>query len=416
MVKVVRAEWVFPVASEAIHDGAVVVERERVLGVGTAADMRARYPGAAKVDLGGSAVFPAAVNAHTHLELTRLAGAVPSQPFVDWILALIAARRALSYGDLAEAAQDGVRMLRESGTAAVGEISSAGASVAPVVESGLRGVVYFELLGSDPARAPDLFERGKQQIAEWRERYPDARVRFGLSLHTPYTVSAALFRLAGAWCADEGVPLCVHVAESPAETRWLGDHTGPIADTMYAKLGLPTDLEPAPARSPVAFLHAMGVLRSRPLLAHGVQVDTSDLHTLSDEQTPVVHCPRSNAYLHCGRMPYGAYRAAGVPLALGTDSLASSHSLSVWDELAVAWSLHRSGGDTVQPRDLLRLVTLDGAVALGCDDELGSLEAGKRAEMASCSLSGLSVAERHNAGAVLLALAQGRLVLGRARY
>lgn len=416
MVKIVRARYVYPVSAEPIADGGVAVEGERIAAVGAAVDLLARYPNAALVDLGETAIFPAAVNAHTHLELTSLVGVVPSQPFVDWILALVAARRSLTYDDFTHAAGEGARLLVKSGTAAVGEISTAGASVEPVIASGLRGVVYYELLNGDPARAPELFERGKRQIAEWRERYPGASVRFGLSLHTPYTVSAALFRLAGEWCVAEGVPLCIHAAESPAETQWLLDHTGPVAETMYARLGVPTDLEPAPGVSPIAYLDGLGIFAAHPLLAHGVQVDAEDLRRLARGRIPVAHCPRSNTYLHCGRMPYGAYRAAGVPLALGTDSLASSHSLSVWDELVVAWTLHPANGDMLKPSDLLRLATLDGAAALGCAEELGSLDAGKRAELACASLAGLDDGERQDSAAVLMALAEGRLSVGRARY
>lgn len=415
-MKIIRASHVYPVSSAAIADGGVAVADERIVAVGPAADLLVRYPNAALVDLGETALFPAAVNAHTHLELTSLAGAVPSQPFVDWIMALIAARRSLTYDDFVLAAADGVAMLLESGTAAVGEISTAGASVGSLIESGLYGIVYYELLGGDPASAPELLERGQRQIAEWRGRYPGTRLRFGLSLHTPYTVSAALFRLVGEWCVEEGVPLCIHAAESPAETRWLLDHTGPIAEKMYAPLGLPTDLEPAPALSPIAYLNSLGVFNAHPLLVHGVQVDGADLLRLARGGVPVAHCPCSNAYLHCGRMRYGAFRAAGVPLALGTDSMASSHSLSVWDELAVAWTVHPASGDTIQPGDLLRLATLDGAKALGCDEELGSLDAGKRALMASASLVRLSDSERQDPSAVLLALVEGRLSVGRARH
>jgi len=115
-VKIVRAAWVYPVSSEPLCDGAVVVEGERIRALGPAADMLAAYPRATLVDLGESALLPAAVNAHTHLELTAMAGAVPSQPFVDWILALTVARRALAHEDFTGAAREGVRMLQESGT------------------------------------------------------------------------------------------------------------------------------------------------------------------------------------------------------------------------------------------------------------------------------------------------------------
>lgn len=405
-----RARHVFPVTAEPIADGAVVVEGGHILAVDDAAILRERYPRARSVDLGEVALFPAAINAHTHLELTGLAGAIPTGlDMASWIVALLRARAALTVDDLARAAADGVAMLRASGTAAVGEICTAGASVRPIVESGLRGVVYYELLSGDPARAAETLERGQQQLQRWHQEYPGASVRFGLSLHAPYTVSAPLFRQTSEWCRGEGVPLCIHVAESPAETQWLRDHTGPIADTLYATLGIPTDLEPAPGRSPVAYLDGLGVLRARPLLAHGVQVDRDDLGRLARADCAVAHCPRSNARLLCGRMPYGAYRQAGVRLALGTDSLASSDSLSVWEEAAVAWSLHARDGDVSRPADWLRLATQGGAEALGLADDLGSLTEGKFAALARAPLTGLSEVERRDADLVLLALVEGRI-------
>lgn len=408
-----RARHIFPVTTDPIPNGAVVAEGGRILAVGDADTLHERYPGARAVNLGEAALFPAAVNAHTHLELTGLAGAIPAGlDMAAWILALMRARSELTSEDVARAAAEGVAMLRASGTAAVGEICTAGMSVRPVVESGLRGVVYYELLGGDPARAKELLERGQQQLRRWHEEYPGATVRFGLSLHAPYTVSAPLFRLASAWCQGEGVPLCIHVAESPAETQWLRDHTGPIAETLYATLGLPTDIEPAPGCSPVAYLDGLGVLAARPLLAHGVQVDRDDLGRLARSACAVVHCPRSNMRLLCGRMPYGPYREAGVRLALGTDSLASSDSLSIWEETAVAWSLHARTGDVSRPGDWLRLATLGGAEALGIAHELGSLSAGKLAALAYAPLDGLGEKQRRDANLVLLALVEGRLSVG----
>ncbi|MGH2515396.1 MAG: amidohydrolase family protein, partial [Ktedonobacterales bacterium] len=142
------------------------------------------------------------------------------------------------------------------------------------------------------------------------------------------------------------------------------------------------------------------------------QVDRNDLSRLARAECAVAHCPRSNARLRCGRMPYGAYREAGVRLALGTDSLASSDSLSIWEEAAVAWSLHARNGDASRPADWLRLGTLGGAEALGVARELGSLAEGKCADMACASLDGLSEDQRSDADLVLLALVEGRLSVG----
>jgi cytosine/adenosine deaminase-related metal-dependent hydrolase len=354
--------------------------------------------------------MPAAINAHTHLELTEYAGAIPEGlPFAEWIVAVVRASRQRTQADFQRASEAGVRMLLANATAAVGEICTHGASVEPIVASGLRGVVYYELLGVDPEQAPAILARGQRQLKMWAERYPGASVRFGLSLHTPYTVSARLFQLASEWRRAEGAPLCIHAAESQAETQWLLDGSGPIADTIYASAGWPITPRMAPGCSPMAYLERLGVLAAHPMLVHGVQVSQDDLDLLARRRIAVAHCPRSNVRLGCGRMPYAAYERTGVRVALGTDSLASAPSLSLWDEAAAAYATHRDAGETVSPATLLRHATLDGAVALGVENELGSLESGKLAQLACASLSPLSEREREDAQSVLTALLEGWL-------
>jgi 5-methylthioadenosine/S-adenosylhomocysteine deaminase len=405
-----HARHVFPVSREPIADGAVVVAGKRILAVGAFPDLRDGYPNARLVSLGEALLMPAAINAHTHLELTEYAGAVPEGlPFAEWIVAVVRAGRARTPADFQRAAEAGVRMLLANATAAVGEICTHGASVEPIVASGLRGVVYYELLGVDPEQAPAILARGQRQLQAWAERYPGAPVRFGLSLHTPYTVSARLFELAGAWCRGEGIPLCIHAAESPAESQWLLDGTGPIAETIYASAGWPIMPHAAPGCSPIAYLERLGALDARPLLVHGVRVSQGDLDLMARRGIAVAHCPRSNATLGCGRMPYAAYERAGVRVALGTDSLASAPTLSLWDEAAAAYATHHDAGEPVGPATVLRHATLDGAVALGVENELGTLESGKLAQLACASLSPLSEREREDAQSVLTALLEGRL-------
>ena len=131
------------------------------------------------------------------------------------------------------------------------------------------------------------------------------------------------------------------------------------------------------------------------LLAHGVQVDADDLALLHETRTCVAHCPRSNTRLLNGRLPWAAYRAAGVRLALGTDSLASAPSLSIWEEAAYAADLHTRAGEAPTPADLLRLATLDGANALGLADDLGALKPTKLARFAAAPLGRSSRQPRH---------------------
>lgn len=403
------ARYVYPVVAAPIIDGGVAMADERILAVGPAAGLAARYPGARRVALGEAALLPAAINAHTHLELTALEGAIPSDlDMASWILALISARRALDDAALRASAAEGVRRSLASGAAAIGEICSAGQSVGPIVESGLRGIVYYELLSGDPARADETLARGQAQLARWRAEYPGALVRFGVSLHAPYTVSAPLFERAAAWARAEGVPISIHAAESPAETQWLRDRSGPIRETLYAELGLPADLEPAAGRSPIRYLGERGALGRETLLAHGVHVDASDLALVVASGAAVAHCPHSNTRLLNGRLPWASYRAAGVRLALGTDSLASAPSLSIWDEAAYAAELHTRAAEPPNPEELLRLATLGGADALGVADDLGSLEPGKLARFASAPLAALDAASRATPSASLAAIMAGR--------
>jgi cytosine/adenosine deaminase-related metal-dependent hydrolase len=410
VLTLISARFVFPVVGAPIVDGAVVVDGERIVAVGPAAAMRAQYASARERPLGEAVLLPAAVNAHTHLELTALEGVIPEGlDMASWILALVRERRKLDGATLRASAEEGVRRTLASGVAAVGEICSAGQSVGPVVESGLRGVVYYELLNGDPAQAEAVLALGQAQIARWRTEYPGARVRFGLSLHAPYTVSRPLFERTVAWCRDEGVPLCIHAAESPAETRWLLDRSGPIRDTLYAGMGRPADLEPAPGVSPMRYLHELGALREETLLAHGVWVNDDDLALVAESGAVVAHCPRSNTWLLNGRLPWAAYRLAGVRLALGTDSLASSPSLSVWEEAAYAHALHTEAGEAPTSEELLWLATLGGADALGLADELGSLEAGKVAALAWAPLVGALDAGPETAERALAALLSGRI-------
>ncbi len=408
------ARHVFPVCAPPLSDGGVLAVDGRIVAVGPAHALAGRYGATRVVDLGESALLPAAVNAHTHLELTGLAGRIPEGlEFTEWIVELVRVRRQCTAKDLALAAAQGAAMARAAGTAAIGEISTFGLSLEPILRSGLRGIVYYELLGSDPGQASVLLRQGQERIRVWRAEYGERQVRFGLSLHTPYTVSAELFRLATRWCGDEEVPLSIHVAESLAEVEWLRTHDGPITERLYRPLGLPLDPVGPPCCSPVAYLDRLGVLAVRPLLAHGVKVDAADVVRPAATKTPVAHCLRSNARLDCGRLPYAAYRAKGVRLALGTDSMASSPSLSLWDEMAFAGTVHAVAGEPLTPDELLRLATLDGAEALGLADELGSLEAGKCAEMAYAPLAPLAELGRQDAETVLAALCAGRLTAKR---
>ncbi|MEK7785413.1 MAG: amidohydrolase family protein [Chloroflexota bacterium] len=283
------------------------------------------------------------VNAHTHLELGGFAHLLPppeGSPFVAWIQTLIAARHTIADDGLLpyqKAVEAGIAALRETGATTVGDISATGASVEPLLDSGLSGVVYLEVLGLEPTAALQRLRETRAKIETYRQR--ENSMRLGLTIHAPYSCHPDLFREGAAWCVAENVPLCIHIAESKAETELLQHGTGDFIELKRA-LNLP-DL-PIPRRSPVAYLEDLGVLEAKPLLIHCVQVDEADIQRLARSGSAVVHCPRSNQRLQCGRMPLEKFLAAGVPVALGTDSLTSSPSLDIREEAEAAIEMHAS--------------------------------------------------------------------------
>lgn len=381
-----QAHYIYPVSSAPLTDGIVATEGEQIVAVGPAGAIMQRFPGCPISDLGAAMLFPQAVNAHTHLDRTAFAafGQTPDiqRGFVQWINELVTMRRATPLAVIAEGAREGLRLILESGTAAVGDFSNNLISVEPLVNSGLYGVVYYQLTGPNPQDAPRLLQQAQEQVQRWRSMYGEARIRFGVALQSPYAVSPDLFRLVVNWVIQDQIPSSVHIAESPAEVEFLLHGTGEILDYLSTRYAFAHEWIPTPGCSPIQYLEQLGVLSTHPLLVHGVQVTHNDIEVLAAHRVPMTHCARSNAQLDCGRMPIECYREGGVPLAMGTDSLASSPSLSLWDEARAALKLHHAAGVSLDPHVLLQLCTLDSARAIGFEALLGSLEPGKAAHLA----------------------------------
>jgi cytosine/adenosine deaminase-related metal-dependent hydrolase len=283
-------------------------------------------------------------NAHTHLELTDLARLYPAEPvpFVRWMTPLVWHLRRRSPAQVQRAIAQGIAELKACGTTQVGDITNSWLSLEPLLASGLRGVVYLEVLGQDKQRALHRLEEAKRAI-DWARRRPEyGPMRVGLSLHAPYSCHPDLLRAGAAWCKAEAVPLCVHAAESRAETELL--LTGHLSDLNWPLTSLAKLLRILPATvphlRPIPYLAKLGVLEARPLLVHAVQVTAADIDLIAESGCAVVHCPRSNERLSCGRMSLEQYLAAGVPLYLGTDSRASSPDLDVQAEADFARQLH----------------------------------------------------------------------------
>ncbi len=369
------ARYLLPIGAPPIEDGAVLVRDGRLAAVGRRRELQDGWSGPT-VDFGDALLLPPLVNAHTHLELTRFpawAGQTGETPggkdFVDWIIRLIRIKRRISSVELHDSLLDGLRLSLEAGTGAVGDVLSCPAARSGYRSSPLYGRYFCEVLGLDPRQVQQALDRW----ADLRRQGEAGRLTPGLAPHAPYTLStAAMQRVLDAAAADD-LPLTLHFAESAAECRFLEGSTGPFAEQLYPFVGWGKHLPPPGGVRPAAWLDALGGLGERTLLVHGVQVTAAEADLLARRRATVVLCPRSNRELKVGLAPAARYRAAGVRLALGTDSLASSPTLSVWHELAAARRLY---GDALTPGDLLAMATVNGALALGLDGEMGRLQPG----------------------------------------
>lgn len=376
---VYTARTLLPIATPPVDDGALLVQEGRIVAVGPRADIRRLAPGAPVTDFGDAVLLPPHVNAHTHLELTafpdwatNVGETAPPASFVDWILRVIRIKRSAPLEAFAPSLAEGVRRCLAAGTGAVGDILSHFPARDAYRRCPLLGRVYLEVLGRDPLQWQPLLERVEGILDE----EPPGPLAYGLSPHSPYTLDRQLLEEVLALGRRRELPVAVHVAESQAETAFLADGSGPLAEHLYPRVGWGDRLPAAPGLSPIAYLERCGRLGPGTLLVHGVQVDQEDIDRIAASGASVVLCPRSNACLGVGRAPVKAYLAAGVNLALGTDSLASNDSLSLWDELAFACDWF---GPALTPRRAVAMATLGGARALGLAGELGTLGAGRGA-------------------------------------
>jgi aminodeoxyfutalosine deaminase len=366
------ADWILPIAAQPIRNGFVTLEGGRITAVGD------RMP-ADVASLGNVAILPALVNAHTHLELSYLHGRVPpSTSFNDWVMALMALRR--DHPDptapaIIEAARHAIARARASGTGLFGDVSNTLVTVPLLRDAGMAAHVFYELIGFSH---PDPVGRVREARAAADAAAIDAvSVRVSLAPHAPYSVSSALFMAIRADVdAHPDSVTTVHLGESAAEVELLRQGSGP-ARVMLERLGVWSNEWQIPGVSPTEYVAALGFLGADSLVVHGVQFTREDLARVKTAGSPLVSCPRSNTYVGVGAPPLESFYAAGVPVAFGTDSLASVADLNMFAELAEARRL----APTVSARELLRSATLTGAQALRYDDDYGSIAAGKRAAL-----------------------------------
>ncbi len=386
------ASWLYNPGCPPVAGAALAIANGRILEVGTARELIARY-GQPTAEYPGCVIMPGFVNAHTHLELThfpawRLRDGLDYHPhrFVDWIIQMIKVRRGVTPEENRTSLKAGIAASLRAGTTTVGDIVTSADLLPAYGGADIGGRLYLELIGQDR----QIFEPRLTRVMEAIETVGGIR-HPGLSPHAPYTLNSNFLADVAIAARQRKLPLALHLAESQEESDLLFDSSGPLAEKMYPLVGW-QDYLPAPRRTtPARFFDDGGLLGPSTLAVHGVQLTPADAALLQERGVTLCLCPRSNERLAVGTAPVHLFNKLGIALCLGTDSLASNDSLSLWDEIRFA--LDRYKGE-LGPERLLEMATRGGAAGIGLADQVGALQAGMRADLQVVSLAGDFSAER----------------------
>jgi aminodeoxyfutalosine deaminase len=409
-----RAEWVVPVSAPPLRNGAVLTHRGRVIATGPFTAVRRDSPaGALVTDHGRAALFPALVNAHTHLELSALRGkmAFPQPCFREWIGLLFSLRAGMEPHSVDEGLRSGEAELSGSGTGLCADTTNGGAvkhegpagaaegsfaagaklrvpagrrpdEIRDIAHPGGRfhrpeRRIFLELLGFNlDSVAAAMPASGHGQVRESVEILAADDVSPIPVPHSVYSVSQAIIAECKGWTRARGLPFSIHVAEHFDEIEFLRSGKG-FCRELLERVGRWDPSWTPPGKTPIEYLDYLGALDFRTLLVHAVHMTEADWALAAERDCTVVFCPRSNRNLGSGRPWIEKALSLGISCALGTDSLASNTDLNLFAEAAFTLDNHPS----IDPKKVIEMITVNPARSLGRKDDFGSIEPGAKAHM-----------------------------------
>jgi 5-methylthioadenosine/S-adenosylhomocysteine deaminase len=359
-------------AHQILAPGAVAIDGATIVAVDTPAAIAARYQAAETVAAGDEVVLPGLVNTHTHAPMVMFRGLADDLALMDWLNKYIFPAEAKTVSP--EMVRIGTRLaaleMIESGTTTYADMYYFEEEIARVTrDAGLRGVLGQTIIQfpvADAKTPAEALARAETFIKAFKD---DSLIVPAVAPHALYTNDKTTLMASAALGRRYGVPVLIHLAETEDEVR--------IAREQYKM-------------SPTAALESLGFWGPRTLAAHGIWVNDDDIAILKRRGVGVSHNPESNMKLASGTAPVSKYLTSGVALGLGTDGAASNNDLDMFEAMRQASFLakHANHDPTAVPaRTALDLATIGGAHALGMDTMIGSLEAGKRADLIAVSMS-----------------------------
>ncbi|MFT5527021.1 MAG: cytosine/adenosine deaminase-related metal-dependent hydrolase [Pirellulaceae bacterium] len=366
---IIAAKFIVPVVGPVIEGGAIHVENGRITRI------ESSWQGRADHDFGNAIILPGLINTHTHLEFSDLETPLGegSMPFPDWIRSVIQWRRSHDESTVAErtiaAVQNGLRESLRAGTTTVGEIATYDVEIS--VPDSPHVIAFRELIGLAPERVESLLG-----LAE-RHLNAASNALAAISPHAPYTVHPDLLTEICQMSHREHFPVAMHLAESREELQLL-DEQGGAMQQMLAAVGAWPQGVFRPGTRPLFYLSKLRAAW-RSLVVHGNYLDSEELDFIAAnrETMSLVYCPRTHHYFGHDRYPLADALERGVRVVLGTDSRASNPDLCLLNEMRFVVQTHEG----ISNSDVLEMATIRGAESLGLQQDRGSLQVDKRADL-----------------------------------
>lgn len=388
------ARHILPVTQPPIEDGAILVRDGRIAEIGGAQRMRTHYPDEEIRDFGLAALMPGLIDLHTHLEYTALRGIVHDVPYAEWLLAEHAKADMMTLDNRYDSAVIGGLEMLSGGVTTLADFSNTGASFEALQDLGLRSVVYRSVGVTSKNDVDAAVDKALADVEAWQSAADSERTRVGIAPKALHACHPNVFKRVNEAANRLGIPVAMHVAGSYEEYKYIRYGSTPLsvrgantnADGLTDRpMWLPTGV------TPVNYALNWDAFRSDEVLAvHCVHVDDEDIAKLKQYDVAVAVCTRCNAQLGMGLAPLQEFLEAGLRVGLGTDSPAATDTADMFAEMRLGMLIHRavSRDRFLDAKTMLELATIGGARALKMEDEIGSLEVGKKADIIAADLSG----------------------------
>ena len=387
---IIRARIVVTMHGAPIENGAVAVSGNRIVDIGTFDDVKARNAGNT-VDLGEQALLPGLINAHCHLDYTCLRGKIaPQKSFTDWIRAINAKKSGLSPKDYVASINEGFEEAKKFGTTTIANLTAFPELVAQI-QPPIRTYWFAELIDiRAPERANEVVDAAIKSVGRARPKLVLTEVEggapWGLAPHALFTASKDVFHRCAEIAKQQQILLTTHLAEAREEMEMFRDASGSLYEFMK---GIGRSMDDCGNETPLGLFVGAPGGRALPhwIVAHLNELSETDFELLerSNSKFHVVHCPRSHNYFGHSPFAFDRLRSLGFNICLGTDSLASNESLSLFAEMR----LFQKNFPQVSPQEIFRMVTVNPARALRQENALGQIQPGFGADLIAvpCSTS-----------------------------